>query len=158
MNVLLNNRSVNMVLSMSNEEIYSSYMQAKDRIKQVKILAELNACPIDTIVEILKASGVDGRCLPRKSHKNESKIPRNVSTKKSNNRCPKSEDKSTNEKSLTVSTAISIITRLQSERIALLHRISEIDKQLGAIQQAAMIVPVNAKSSITPGGDSVESN
>ena len=50
-------------LAMSNEEIVVRYRQAKDKGKQVKILAELNNCPVERIIGILTANGVDNRCF-----------------------------------------------------------------------------------------------
>lgn len=48
-------------LPMTPGEILSSYRQAKDPKKQVKILAQLNDAPVDLIIDILKSQGVDGR-------------------------------------------------------------------------------------------------
>lgn len=52
---------------MSNEEIAREYRTAKDGLKQAKILAELNQCSKDRIVEILLEQGVkvDGRLLQK---------------------------------------------------------------------------------------------
>ena len=50
-------------LAMSNEEIVVRYRQAKDKGEQVKILAELNNCPVERIIGILTANGVDNRCF-----------------------------------------------------------------------------------------------
>jgi hypothetical protein len=52
---------------MTNEEIARDYRQAKDGLKQAKILAELNQCSKDRIVEILLEQGVkvDGRLLQK---------------------------------------------------------------------------------------------
>ena len=52
-----------MSLAMSNEEIVVRYRQAKDKGEQVKILAELNNCPVERIIGILTANGVDNRCF-----------------------------------------------------------------------------------------------
>ena len=54
-----------MKMQMTDSEILASYRQAKDKAAQVKILAELNACPVQTIKDILVAQGVDWRQLPR---------------------------------------------------------------------------------------------
>ena len=51
---------------MTDEDILQSWNEAKDRCAQVQILADLNVCSVDKIIEILKAQGVDGRQLPRK--------------------------------------------------------------------------------------------
>lgn len=48
-------------LAMTNDEIVMRYRQAKDKSEQVKILAELNACPVERIIGILVASGEDNR-------------------------------------------------------------------------------------------------
>lgn len=52
-----------MSLAMSNDEIVVRYRQAKDRTEQVKILAELNDCPVEQIIGILVAGGIDHRCF-----------------------------------------------------------------------------------------------
>ena len=48
-------------LDMSDSEIVVRYTQAKDKSEQVKILAELNDCPVERIIGILVASGEDNR-------------------------------------------------------------------------------------------------
>lgn len=48
---------------MSNEEIVVRYRQAKNKGEQVQILADLNDCPVERIIGILTANGVDNRCF-----------------------------------------------------------------------------------------------
>lgn len=48
-------------MQMTNGEIVTSYNQAKDRSEQVRILAELNDCPVEQIIGILVGSGIDHR-------------------------------------------------------------------------------------------------
>lgn len=43
----------------SEKEIVRTYMMAKEKGKQIKILAELNCCPKEKIIEILKNNNVD---------------------------------------------------------------------------------------------------
>ena len=50
---------------MSKEEILKSFEEARQPVKQVQILADMNACKASEIVKILKEMGVDGRRLPR---------------------------------------------------------------------------------------------
>lgn len=50
-------------MQMTSEEILRDFRQAKHKKEQIKILAELNACSVEEIVDILKAQGVDGRSL-----------------------------------------------------------------------------------------------
>jgi len=54
-------------MTMTNEEIARDYKLAKDGLKQAKILAELNQCSKEKIVEILQEQGVkvDGRLLQK---------------------------------------------------------------------------------------------
>jgi len=52
-------------VTMTNEEILRSFKQAQNQAEQVRILADLNACDVDTIKEILLSQGVDARKLPR---------------------------------------------------------------------------------------------
>ena len=54
-------------MTMTNEEIAREYRTAKDGLKQAKILAELNQCSKEKIVEILQEQGVkvDGRLLQK---------------------------------------------------------------------------------------------
>lgn len=53
----------NRVLDMPNDEIVMRYKQAKDKTAQVRILAELNACPVERIIGILTNAGIDHRCF-----------------------------------------------------------------------------------------------
>ena len=52
-------------MTMQPGEIAIEYKQAKDKLKQVNILAELNECPKAEIIRILQEQGVqvDGRLL-----------------------------------------------------------------------------------------------
>ena len=52
-------------MTMQPGEIAIEYKQAKDKLKQVNILAELNQCPKAEIIRILQEQGVqvDGRLL-----------------------------------------------------------------------------------------------
>ena len=56
-----------MTRTMSDEEIVRNYREAKDKKKQVGILADLNVCKPEEIIEILKRGGVPHYALPRKS-------------------------------------------------------------------------------------------
>lgn len=59
-------------MQMSNREIVNSYKEAKDRTQQVKILVDLNCCPVEQIIGILTSNGIDHRCfsgLRRKMNK-----------------------------------------------------------------------------------------
>lgn len=47
-----------MSLFMSNHEIIWSYTHAKNRVKQIGILADLNGCNVDIIKDILHKAGV----------------------------------------------------------------------------------------------------
>lgn len=58
-------------MQMSEKEIVRSYMNAKDKRSQVGVLAELNACPKDTIREILERNGISAPKPGRKSQKKE---------------------------------------------------------------------------------------
>lgn len=52
-------------MQMTNDEIAASYRQAKNKCEQVKILAELNACPIETIIDILCGAGYNMRAFSK---------------------------------------------------------------------------------------------
>ena len=58
-------------MMMTDLEILTTFRQAKEPGKQVRILAELNGTTTDKIREILKEQGVDPRQLPRKKRKAE---------------------------------------------------------------------------------------
>lgn len=58
-------------MQMSEKEIVRSYTNAKDKRSQVGVLAELNACPNDTIREILERNGISAPKPGRKSQKKE---------------------------------------------------------------------------------------
>lgn len=59
-------------MQMNNADIVKSYREAKDKKKQVSILAELNACEKEKIISILKEGGISDRELPRNRKKTES--------------------------------------------------------------------------------------
>lgn len=48
-------------MEMTNGEIVANYRQAKNKSEQVKILADLNTCPIEQIISILTSAGIDHR-------------------------------------------------------------------------------------------------
>lgn len=50
-------------MQMTESEIKTNIMQAKDQKKQIPICAQVNGCSIDKIREILKKQGVDLRKL-----------------------------------------------------------------------------------------------
>ena len=61
-------------MQMSNEEIVRNYREAKDKAKQLGILAELNACDEQKIKDILTEGGIDYRTFPR-SRKEKAAAP-----------------------------------------------------------------------------------
>lgn len=56
-------------MQMSEEEIVIDYKQAKNKKAQVEILADLNACSKEQIIEILKRNGISSKELPRERKK-----------------------------------------------------------------------------------------
>lgn len=56
-------------MQMSEEEIGLNYRLAKNKKEQIEILADLNLCSKEDIIEILKRDGVSGKELPRKRKK-----------------------------------------------------------------------------------------
>ena len=58
-----------MGLPMTNEEITARYRQAKNKGEQVQILADLNDCPVERIIGILTANGIDNRNFNILRHK-----------------------------------------------------------------------------------------
>ena len=62
-------------MQMSNEEIVRNYREAKDKAKQLKILAELNACDEQKIKDILTEGGVDYRSFPRNKKEKKTAAP-----------------------------------------------------------------------------------
>jgi len=45
--------------NLSESQMITLYRDAKDKEKQITILAELNACGTDTIIDILRRHGYD---------------------------------------------------------------------------------------------------
>lgn len=56
-------------MEMCSEEIIRDYRAAKDKSKQVTILAERNLCTREAIISVLAAGGLDPRELPRSRKK-----------------------------------------------------------------------------------------
>ena len=61
-------------MQMTNEEILKSYNEAKHKGQQIGILADLNVCPKEVIIDILVEGGVDKRAFAR--YKGENNIKR----------------------------------------------------------------------------------
>lgn len=53
-------------MQMTDSEIVRDYREAKNKREQVTILADLNRCEKEEIIDILLKNGVDQRELPRK--------------------------------------------------------------------------------------------
>lgn len=119
-------------MQMSNFEILQSYKQAKDPLDQVKILAQLNGTDIETINEILRSQGVDGKKLPRPARKG--KTNKSDSTKAAS--CHNvGEHKTTGRKvkkvpELSDQAVTDYIYGLKRRRKELAEEIAEIDKTL----------------------------
>lgn len=60
-------------MQMTDQEIIASYQQAKNKSKQIQILAELNACGWEAIADILKSGGIAFR--PKKKNIGKNGIP-----------------------------------------------------------------------------------
>lgn len=58
---------------MTNEEICREYREAKSKLKQIAVLADLNACKKWDIVEVLKQAGIDVPGQYRKEKKQSEK-------------------------------------------------------------------------------------
>ena len=65
-------------MEMSEKEIIKSFEEAKDRNKQIRVLADLNGCPRDQIVEILSAAGVYKKPGKKPAKKEEIFVSKNV--------------------------------------------------------------------------------
>lgn len=61
-------------MQMTNEEIVKSYNEAKHKGHQIGVLADLNVCPKEMIIDILVEGGVDPRSFSR--YKGENNIKR----------------------------------------------------------------------------------
>lgn len=61
-------------MEMSPEEIVRDYRTAKNKGKQVTILAELNGCTREDIIAVLSAGGINPKELPR-SRKKANVVP-----------------------------------------------------------------------------------
>lgn len=60
-------------MEMSNEEIVRRCRQAKNKRQQVNILAQLNCCSKDEIIEVLKQEGITDKQLPRAERSDKGK-------------------------------------------------------------------------------------
>ena len=61
-------------MQMTNEEIVKSYKEAKHKGQQIGILADLNVCPKDMIIDILVEGGIPKTAFSR--YKGENNIKR----------------------------------------------------------------------------------
>lgn len=107
-------------------EILTSYKQAKDKSKQITILAELNAATKEDIIQVLKDASVSGKQLPRSR--------RTVSVDTSEGHAKTTVRSSVSSSSRpSKDSAISYIKDLQSRKSELLHQVELIDKELREI-------------------------
>lgn len=60
-----------MAITMTLNQIKKEFEEAKDPIKQIDILAQLNQTTQEEIIIALKTAGVDGRKLPRNRKSND---------------------------------------------------------------------------------------
>ena len=77
-------------MQMTNEEIVRSYNEAKHKGKQIGILADLNVCPKDVIIDIIVEGGIDKRAFAR--YKGENNIKRVKREVKAHEKKKRSED------------------------------------------------------------------
>lgn len=125
-------------MQMTNEEIVTSYKQAKNKKEQVKILSELNSCSQEDIINVLLNNGVDWRSLPRGT-----KVPK--STESTTNNIKKINKPTDNQNSKEIKSCNEIgqikqfISDLLDERSKHEEAIVEINKQLNSITE--MITP-----------------
>lgn len=57
-------------MQMTNEEIVKSYNEANHKGQQIGVLADINVCPKEVIIDILVEGGVDPRAFSRYKGKN----------------------------------------------------------------------------------------
>lgn len=50
-------------MQMTNDEIIRDFRQARNKKEHIGVLADLNACTVEEIIEILREGGIDGRTL-----------------------------------------------------------------------------------------------
>ena len=69
-------------MQMSNSEIAGSYRRSDNKPKQIKILAELNACPVEKIREILQSEGLLKERAKSSGRKNQDEAARDIREEK----------------------------------------------------------------------------
>lgn len=69
-------------MQMTKGEISRSYKEARQKAKQIGVLAELNACPKEDIIEILKEAGVYKTSKKTPAKKEEIPKPKKVKVAK----------------------------------------------------------------------------
>lgn len=63
-------------MQMIDSEIVRSYKEAKDKAKQITILADLNTCTEEQIKMVLKAAGIDGRSWAGRQNGTKNRRPK----------------------------------------------------------------------------------
>lgn len=66
-------RKMAVKMQMTNEEIVRSYKEAKHKEHQIGMLADLNVCPKEVIIEILVEGGISRKSFSRYMGKNKIK-------------------------------------------------------------------------------------
>lgn len=127
-------------MEMTPGEIVSNYNQARNKSEQVEILAQLNACKPEDIIDILRTNGVDGKSLPR------GKYAKSTKTSDGDKCAPHTarraaKSRTTTEvcepKPVTNSDCMAYIQSLHKRRTELKNEMKLIDAELMTFQRAA---------------------
>lgn len=120
-------------MTMTKEAIVADYKQAKDKKKQVQILADLNNCKKDDIIQILKDGGVNHRELPRASRKPDGDPIDNPPPGKNISKEPTAEPKEGEMNDLEKAMS-EVITELRGENDNLKGTITDLEDRIGGYQ------------------------
>lgn len=115
-------------LPMTDDEILTSYREARDKKKQVQILCDLNLCTKDVIIDVLKSKGVNGKELPRTKRTVDSEATTSQPAKKNTRSTQRSKSSTANQMSMT--NVVEYINSLKHRKSELMKEVESINKEL----------------------------
>lgn len=121
-------------MQMTNGEIVKSYKEAKEKKKQIEILAQLNACPIANIREILISEGVQFPGPKPKKAEEKAEAPEEPKESKIPEESPKSESPKPPKAPIEVIIAVGTYRKsLEEKKKAMELQIKDIDYQIAIL-------------------------
>lgn len=129
-------------MQMTDEEIKRDWLAAKDRKKQISVLAELNACTEEEVRKALLRAGVDFRSLPKKKTRRtapNAEAEADAGTKESRELTIQEliEDNAALKKQLSIASRLTedLVSDLEAARTEREKALADLEQKVSALQE-----------------------